>query len=507
MTGFIIFLLMIMQGQATQEYTVKRGDEITVTVWEKESLSGTAIVDSNGSITLPMPIGSVPVVGKNATQITQILTERLKEYLVSPTVFVSISPAEGFNVHILGEVNSPNFVRVPEGTTVQEAITRVGGFTTTADKSHLRLIRTDEDLVTGSKKTTEMTIDFNRFIEETDLSANPALKANDVLIVPKEKIVKEEEKYKYIAFFGAVNNPGIIEQKEPLSLIRAIALAKGLSDSALVKEISILTVTDKGISRKNVDFDKFLKDGDLSANPIINLGDMIFVPTKPEEEPPITVNIMGQVSKPGKYPMVKGSRVLDVIYEAGGFIDDAVLDNISIIRANSESAKTEIANIKEYLISKDINLNPIILDKDTIIVPISKDASVIPSSLQAFVPTIRINVIGEVSKPGTYQVSESSNLWDVLKIAGGYSDYAKLDKVIIIRKNTETGEKKVLKEFNLQKVLETGDFDSLPNLVMDDTIYIQKKSSETVWRTIVRTASEISTIITTFYLITGRAWR
>jgi len=103
------------QSIPAQEYTAKPGDFITVTVWERQTLSGTVTVDTNGNITLPVPIGSISVVGLTATQISDLLTERLEEYMVSPTVFVSISPAEGFTVHVLGEADLKK-VRVIRGT-------------------------------------------------------------------------------------------------------------------------------------------------------------------------------------------------------------------------------------------------------------------------------------------------------------------------------------------------------------------------------------------------------
>ena len=144
MVSLLIFLMLFTQAPLGQEYVAKQGDSVTVTVWERQSLSGMVIVDSNGNITLPMPIGSVSVVGMTAANIAQLLTDKIKEYLVNPTVFVSITPAEGFIVHVLGEVKSPDFIKVPEGSTVQEVITRAGGFTDLADKKHIKLIRKDE---------------------------------------------------------------------------------------------------------------------------------------------------------------------------------------------------------------------------------------------------------------------------------------------------------------------------------------------------------------------------
>ncbi|HGJ64519.1 TPA: hypothetical protein ENS27_03920 [bacterium] len=505
MIELAILLLMMIQFQPTEEYVAKKGDTVMITVWERESLSGTVFVDSNGNITLPMPIGSVQVVGKTANQISQILTDRLKEYLINPSVFVSLSPSEGFNVHVLGEVLSPNFVKVPEGTTVQEAIARAGGFTKLSNTKRIRLIRTEEDIITKTEKKTEILIDFDRFIENNELSSNPVLKTNDVIIVPR---LSKTSEYNYIAFFGAVNSQGIKEVEKPLSLVRAIALAGGLSNTSSAKDIYILSASDEGISRKSVNFEKFLNDGDLSSNPIVNLGDMVFVPTKPEDEPPFMVSVSGQVTKPGKYAVKKGSRVLDAIYEAGGFADDAVIDSINVVRIDPNNSTTtqNTVNIKNYLSTNDLNLNPILMEGDNIFVPLSKNTKIIPPIHQAFLSTMSIDIMGEVAKPGTYQVSTSCNLLDIIKIAGGYTSNADIKKIIIVSNKTNSDVYKQSQNFNLQKVLKSGDIKDLPELSMGDMVFIPQRSSESVWRTIVRTSSEISTIFTVFYIIIGR-WR
>ena len=47
--------------------------------------------------------------------------------------------------NVLGEVQRPGFIRVPEGTTVQEAVGMMNGFTPLADKKHIILIRKKEE--------------------------------------------------------------------------------------------------------------------------------------------------------------------------------------------------------------------------------------------------------------------------------------------------------------------------------------------------------------------------
>lgn len=517
MTNILICILVLAQSVPAQEYTAKPGDLITVTVWERQTLSGTVTVDANGNIALPMPIGSVSVVGLTATQISNLLTERLREYMVSPTVFVSISPAEGFTVHVLGEVQSPNFIKVPDGTTVQEAITRAGGFTPLADKKHIQLIRTEEDVET--EESVELTLDFEQFIENTDRSANPALKPDDVLIIPR---LPKSERIKHVNVIGAVARPGAFDLEEPLPLLEVLAQAGGPSDVAILEDISILNVSDNNYSWRHVNFKSFLTDEDATANANVSPGDTVFVPREPKEGRPFMVNVVGQVVRPGAYPVTDESRIFDAIYQAGGFVDEAAIDKVTIIRRHlqkgrkpegqkagtpeksSHSATREV-NVREYLTSGDERDNPLLAKGDTIFIPMSEGAKRIPSVHTAFFSTIRVSIIGEVAKPDIYQVSAEASVLDVLKIAGGPTSEADLERVTVIRETPEANKGQQRETVDLEKVLTEGKFQLLPKLEADDTIFVPRlKPERNIWGTVVRIAADISTIAVAYLLVTGR---
>lgn len=499
MPVLLTLLLLISQTNFGQEYTVKRGDIISITVWERPSLSGTVIVDSNGNITLPIPVGAVYVLGMTATEISKILTDKIKEYVVNPTVFVSITPSEGFIVHVLGEVKSPDFIKVPEGTTIQEVITKAGGFTEFSDKQHIRIIRKIDDLKEG--KTTEIIVDITKFIKDGDLSSNPKVKPGDTLIVPRvpEKTITSSR----IIVYGAVGKPGIVEIEEPQSLSTIIAMAGGLLPRSNPAEISIVRISDDNVLQKTVNFEDFIAGRNYKANPTISPGDMIFVPEKIEEKP-FEINVIGQVVRPGAYQATKESRLLNAIYQAGGFSENSDIENVTLIRNKDKGFLNERINIKELIMSGNQESNPLLMKGDVIYVPLSSKARQIPSSHEMFLTSIQISIIGEVNKPDTYNVFDNVSVLDIVRLAGGPTSLADLKKVMIIRKSERQGDLGSLISLNLQKVLTKGQFESLPDIVAGDVIFVPRKEERTLWQTIVRTSSEISTLILTFYLIIGR---
>jgi len=119
---------------------------------------------------------------------------------------------------------------------------------------------------------------------------------------------------------------------------------------------------------------------------------------------------------------------------------------------------------------------------------------------------MRVSIIGEVSKSGEYQVSTKSNILDIIKIAGGYTDSADIKKVTVIQESSESGKGKSMQTVNIQKILTNGEFQLLPELVSGDTIFIPRKPEGNVWNTIVRISSQISTIAVAFFVITGQRW-
>jgi len=486
-------IFLVLQGKA-EEYTAQVGDTITITVREREWLSGKVVMDANGQITLPKPMGSVKVLGLTVDQITELLTERLKEYIVEPTVFVSLSPSLSFTVHITGEVQAPNAFQVMNGTSLQEAITKAGGFTPLANKKQLKIIRKD---MTQGGIVWQPIIDFTQFLENGAVDGNPLLKAFDVVLVPR---LPKSERMLTVIVLGAVRNPGALSIEGPLLLVEVLARAGGSSINADLTHVSILSREGDRYAWKPLNFESFLTGVELSANPMVSGGEVVFVPEQPSVGRSFTVNVTGQVNKPGAYPVDKNGRLFDAIYAAGGFAEDSAMDEVTIIRASNPHPQMIKINAQNYLITGDLKYNPLLEAGDTIFIPIpEKITKSIPGIQTAFFESLPVTIIGEVKQANTYRVSKAFTVLDVLNLAGGLTQNADLKRIVIIREN----EKPL--PIDLEKVLQKGELQLLPSLQRDDTIFVPKNQEKrSLWKTVVRSALDISTIVTAFLLIERR---
>jgi polysaccharide export outer membrane protein len=81
-------------------------------------------------------------------------------------------------------------------------------------------------------------------------------------------------------------------------------------------------------------------------------------------------NILGQVTKPGAYPLSAAATIVDAIAAAGGFRDFAKKKGIYILRKNTSGVEVRIPfNYQDFIKGKNTSQNIAIQPHDTIIVP------------------------------------------------------------------------------------------------------------------------------------------
>jgi polysaccharide export outer membrane protein len=81
-------------------------------------------------------------------------------------------------------------------------------------------------------------------------------------------------------------------------------------------------------------------------------------------------NILGQVARPGSYPLTNSTTVLDAIALAGGFRDFAKQKNIYVLRQNADGGQSRLPfNYKDVIKGKDAAQNIKLQPRDTIVIP------------------------------------------------------------------------------------------------------------------------------------------
>ena len=81
-------------------------------------------------------------------------------------------------------------------------------------------------------------------------------------------------------------------------------------------------------------------------------------------------NVLGQIARPGSYPLTSSPTILDAIALAGGFRDFAKQKSIYVLRENADGTKTRLPfNYKDVVTGKNSDQNVKLQPTATIVVP------------------------------------------------------------------------------------------------------------------------------------------
>jgi len=151
----------------------QQGAEMSAGELGQEMSEGGILVNVAGYVTLPL-IGKIKVAGLTQTQAADRITQRLKKYLNSPSVYVEVMNKR---IYVLGEVNKPGVVKLDrEKMTLFEAIAFSGDLTDNAVRDNIIIVSNK----TG-KGLTMRSVDLTNF--KNMHYASLMLRPNDIVYV------------------------------------------------------------------------------------------------------------------------------------------------------------------------------------------------------------------------------------------------------------------------------------------------------------------------------------
>jgi polysaccharide export outer membrane protein len=165
---------------------------------------------------------------------------------------------------------------------------------------------------------------------------------------------------------------------------------------------------------------------------------------------------VGQVVKPGVYPIKAGTPLLQALTLAGGTTSGADLPAAYIIRGD----KTLPIDLRKLIQEADLSKNVPLEREDTIVVPeISSGAN--PQEIH----DRRIYVLGKVMKPGVYTLKQDIPILNALFLAGGVDNTGDLAAAFVIR-----GKEKI--SVDLWRLIQKGDLSQNVIIKHEDTVVI-----------------------------------
>lgn len=235
---------------------------------------------------------------------------------------------------------------------------------------------------------------------------------------------------KQVWVLGRLNKPGVYPIAGPTTLLDSIALAGGTARSlsdVTTEELADLRhsfVVRQG-NMLPVDFQRLLREGDMSQNIYLQPDDFVYVPSALSQE----VYILGAVRLPRAIPYADrmtlvsamanafGPQKYDFLarFDPGPFAKDAYLSHIAIVRGSLATPQIAVVNFNDIVKGRapDVRLEP----GDIIYVPNSPYTTLkryVNMVLNTFVTTIAANEGirwggGEVGVGVSVPVSSGSN--------------------------------------------------------------------------------------------------
>ena len=160
---------------ATASQPIGALDELNISVFQVESLTGEFKVDANGKIDYPL-LGEVQAQGRTTEELRQqIATGLSQKYLQSPNVQVAIKERAEQKVTVDGAVTQPGVYVVKGPTTLIQAVAMAKGTTQDANPSRVYVFRT----IRGERMAGAFDLKMIRRAQAED----PVIYGNDIVVV------------------------------------------------------------------------------------------------------------------------------------------------------------------------------------------------------------------------------------------------------------------------------------------------------------------------------------
>jgi len=269
LTGTTLLLAVLLANRAyaqlPSERVIRAGDALQITVVNHPEFSKVVIVSQEGRIHYPF-LSDENVIGWRFTELEDRITRQLANVLqAAPYVIVDNAQYYTVRISILGQINRPGFIEVPNGIDLQGALWMAGGPTPNADMTNVQIQRQEHG------ELALLTINVEKFLYEGRITDLIRMQEGDLVIV---KGAPDADKIKV---FGEVNKSGSYVRPYGATVLDMIYLAGGATDAGTLSDVRWLRKTGERIVEEKLDLAALLRAGRTDEIPMVGQGDVIIV--------------------------------------------------------------------------------------------------------------------------------------------------------------------------------------------------------------------------------------
>lgn len=341
------------------------------------------------------------------------ITKQLSAFNIQDGDLVHIFPIAPFNesaIYLQGHVVRPGRYSFREGMKITDLVKSYGDLLPEPAPHYAEIIRLNAP-------------DFRPSVESFDLTAAladpanaPKLEAHDTVRVFGRY---DFEPAPEVWVGGEVRTAGKYPTSGQVRLRDAVYLAGGITPDASLDSAQLFrTQSDGTLKIFSVNLGSALA-GKPTDNILLEPRDRLLIHRNVAQVDPATVDVKGEVAKPGRYPLTTNMHVEDLIQVAGGLKRTADPVNANLTRyyaGDPLHAPSENLTIALSAASAgDSAENKLLRDGDVLTIPQNPGWSDVGAS---------IVVRGEVTHPGPFGIRPGERLSSVIQRAGGFSPQA-----------------------------------------------------------------------------------
>ncbi|MEW5802928.1 MAG: polysaccharide biosynthesis/export family protein, partial [bacterium] len=201
-----------------------------ISVWRNEQLSREVVVRPDGKISSPL-LDELAVAGLTPLEVKEIITQKLALYIEDPEVTVILQGINSHKVYITGNAGLPGVLNLTRTITLFQLLAMADG------KALSENVDLDGAYILRDRK--RLPVDFEKLVEEGDLTQDVELLPDDIISLP--------DNYRNrITVIGEVKTPRVVPFKRGTTLLDAVLLSGGPTEDANLNGTKIIRKkTDK----------------------------------------------------------------------------------------------------------------------------------------------------------------------------------------------------------------------------------------------------------------------
>jgi protein involved in polysaccharide export with SLBB domain len=376
------------------------------------------------------------------------LNKQLEAFKIQDGDQVHIFPIASYNedaIYLEGHVLRPGRYSYKKGMKVTDLISSYNDLLPEPAPHYAEIIRLNAP-------------DFHPTVESFDISAAlanpaaaPALQALDtVRIFSRYDFEPPPE----VWVGGEVHKPGSYRTSGQAHLRDAVYLAGGITPDASLDSAQLFrTQADGTMKILSVD----LREA-LAGNPVDNIvlqpRDRLLIHRTLAKVDAPTVDIKGEVAKPGRYPLTTNMRVDDLVRVAGGLKRSAFADSADLTRFAAGNGSSQRLEVKlSDALAGDVNENVPLRNGDVLAIRQIPQWNDLGAS---------VTVKGEVENPASYGIEPGERLSSILKRCNGFTPEAYPYGAVLLRQEVRDLEMKSHLELVNRLKTEQGYLKTLP---------------------------------------------